>query len=87
MTATSCATFQLAAVNVSSVTSMEASSEPARSTVMVTSDVGWVLSTTDTMSVVPVSETTVEPSLWETVTPAVSSSVVVTSTTRSAIAS
>ena len=72
---------------MSSVTSTEASeaSEPAR--VMVTSDVGWVLSTTDTMSVVPVSETTVDPSLWETVTPAVSSSVVVTSTTRSAIAS
>ena len=87
VTVTSWATFQLVVVNVSSATSVEASSEPERTTVMVTPEVGSVLSTTDTTSVEPASDTTVDPSLSETVTPAVSLSVVVTSTTRSAIAS
>ena len=87
VTVTSWALFQVSGVNVSSVTSVEASSEPARSTVMVTGEVGSVLSTTDTTSTEPASDTTVDPSLCETVTPAVSSSVVVTSTTRASMAS
>ena len=59
VTVTVLGSFQVSGVNVSSVTSTPASLSLERTTEMVTSEVGWVLSITVTESVEPASETTI----------------------------
>ena len=80
-TVTSWATFQLVVVNVRTVGETDASDGSDAVTLTTTVPVGSVVSTTETVSFEPASETSVVPSVATAVTPAVSSSVVVTSTT------
>ena len=75
-----CGVFQLALVKVSVPVTV---ASPMSSEVMVrtTSDVGWAVRTTVNVSVVPVSETPVDPLVSTMVNPALSSSVVEAETT------
>ncbi len=90
VTMTSWGVSQFELVNVNSFTDVPltwASPVSPDDTWMTTLEPGWVLSTTVNESVEPDSETTVEPSVAATVTPAESSSAVVTTTAWSPSAS
>ena len=87
VTVTVWASSQFDEVNVNSVDDTVTSPVSADETEMTTSETGWVVNSTVNVSVVSVSSTTVDPSLWETDTPGESSSVVVTSTAWLATAS
>jgi hypothetical protein len=82
VTTTSWAVSQLAAVNVSCAGDTVASPVSEDVDETTTSEVGWVLRTTVNVSVEPASVTVVSPPEAATVTPAESSSVVVTSRVR-----
>ena len=73
-----CGVFQLAAVKVRLAWLTVASPKSPLDTSIITSEAGCALRTTVNSSVVPVSETDVFPSLWVTVKPTASSSIVVT---------
>ncbi len=78
---TTWALSQLAGVNVNVDGETVTSPVSADETEITTFEIGWVVNSTVNVSVVPVSSTAVDPSLWETEKPGESSSVVVTSTT------
>ena len=77
VTVTGCAAFQVAGVNVSEETSTVASPVSPLETRITTLESGSASSTTVKVSVVPVSDTEVEPLDSTTLKPAASSSVVV----------
>ena len=87
VTVTVWAVSQFELVNVSAVGATVASPVSPDDVLMTTSLDGWVFSTRVNVSVDPASETVVAPPDAETVTPAESSSAVVTATARSPSAS
>jgi hypothetical protein len=82
VTVTVCGVSQFDVVNVNAVGATVASPVSPDDVLMTTSDDGWALSTTVNVSVEPASVTVVSPPEAATVTPAESSSVVVTSRVR-----
>ena len=82
-----CGVFQFELVNVSAAGATVASPVSPDDALMTTLLDGWVFNTTVNVSVDPASETVVAPPDADTVTPAESSSAVVTATARSLSAS